>query len=70
MLFMALVLSWAAAQPPRAPSSSGAIDACALLTNAEIERIATDEGARGRAPDVALRVRQFVVSIRQRGGCE
>jgi hypothetical protein len=39
MLFIALVLSLAAVPPPRA-ASADIVDACALLTNAEIERIA------------------------------
>jgi hypothetical protein len=39
MLFIALVLSLAAVPPPRA-ASADTVDACALLTNAEIERIA------------------------------
>jgi hypothetical protein len=39
MLVVALVLSLAGLQPPRARSSSSTVDACALLTNAEIERI-------------------------------
>jgi hypothetical protein len=38
MLFLTLILSVAASQPPRAASSSDL--ACGLLTNAEIERIA------------------------------
>ena len=39
-LLFALILSAASVQTPRAASSFAAVDACALLTNAEIERIA------------------------------